>query len=78
MPLTGAGPDKTGPSDLLNWIVRFSCFEQELLAPYLIRVPTHFGDSAGESTTSSMKKGGPAPMDLTSTRTTSSSLPLTP
>jgi hypothetical protein len=27
----------------------------------LIRVPTHFGDSAGESTTSSMKKGGPSP-----------------
>jgi hypothetical protein len=25
----------------------------------LIHVPTHFGDSAGESTTSILKKGGP-------------------
>jgi hypothetical protein len=25
----------------------------------LIHLPTHFGDSAGESTTSTIKKGGP-------------------
>jgi hypothetical protein len=50
-PLTAIGIDKTGHSDLLNRIIRFYCFEQELLAPNLINVQTHFGDSAEESTT---------------------------
>jgi hypothetical protein len=40
-----------------NRIVRFYCFEQQLSAPYLIHVPTHFADSVGESTTLTMKKG---------------------
>jgi hypothetical protein len=33
----------------------FFCFEQELSTPCLIHVPTYFGDSAGDSTTSTMK-----------------------
>jgi hypothetical protein len=57
VPLTAAGPDKIGHSGLQNWIIWFSCFKQELLAPCLICVPTHFGGSAGESTTSTMNKG---------------------
>jgi hypothetical protein len=57
VPLTAAGPDETKHSDLPNWSIQFSYFEHELLAPYSIRVPTHFGNSVGESTTSTMKKG---------------------
>jgi hypothetical protein len=47
MPLIAAGPDETGPSDLSNRMVWFSCFEQELPAPYSIYVSAYFGDSAG-------------------------------
>jgi hypothetical protein len=57
MPLTAAGLDKIGPSGLSNRIVRLSSLEQELPAFCLIRVPIHFGNSVGESTTSTMKHG---------------------
>jgi hypothetical protein len=59
VPLTAARINETGPSGLPNWSIRFSYFEQELSAPCSIRVPTYIGDSAGELTTSSKKKGGP-------------------
>jgi hypothetical protein len=38
----------------------FCSFEQELSTLYSIHVLTHFGDSTGELTTSSMKKGDPS------------------
>jgi hypothetical protein len=59
VPWTAVGADKTGPSGLPNRIDRYSCFEQEISAPYLDHAQTHFGDSSWESTTSTMKKGGP-------------------
>jgi hypothetical protein len=57
-PLTVDGIDKTGPSNSPKRSIWFPCFELELSAPCSFHVPTHFGDSARESTTSSMKKGG--------------------
>jgi hypothetical protein len=57
MTLTAAGPNKTEHSSLSNRSIRFSYFEQQLLTPYSIHVPTYFGDSTGESTSSTMKKG---------------------
>jgi hypothetical protein len=59
MPLTATGPDETGHSSLPNRSIQFSCFKQELPAPSFIHVLTHFDDSTGELTTSTMKKGGP-------------------
>jgi hypothetical protein len=52
-PLTVVGIDKTGPSGLPNRIVRFLQFQPGASDSCLICMPTHFGDSAGESTTSS-------------------------
>jgi hypothetical protein len=60
VPLSAIGPDKTGPSSLPNRVSYFYSYEQELSTPYLICVPTYFGDPAGESITSSMKKGDPS------------------
>jgi hypothetical protein len=58
--MSAIGPNETRHSSLLNWsICFFFCFQQELLAPYSILVRTHFGDSAGESTNSTMKKEDP-------------------
>jgi hypothetical protein len=57
MPLTATSPNETEHSNLSTRSIRFSCFEQQLLTPYSIHVPTYFGDSAGESTSSTMKKG---------------------
>jgi hypothetical protein len=59
VPWTAVGADKTGPLGLPNRIDRYSCFEQEISAPYLDHAQTHFGDSSWESTTSTMKKGEP-------------------
>jgi hypothetical protein len=41
MPLTAAGMDKTKRSSFQNRIAQFFYFEQELLAPCSIHVPTH-------------------------------------
>jgi hypothetical protein len=60
VPLTIIGPNKTGGSGFKNWIAQFSLFGTRASGSCLIRVLTHFGDSAGESTTSrhsSLKKG---------------------
>jgi hypothetical protein len=59
MPFTASGPDEIGHFSLNNRSIQFSCVQQELLASCSIHVPTHFGDSTGELTTSAMKKGIP-------------------
>jgi hypothetical protein len=46
--LTAIGPDKTGPSDLLNQSIWFLLFQTLSSDSYSIHVPTHFDDSAGE------------------------------
>jgi hypothetical protein len=60
VPLTVVGIDKTGPYGLPNRTVRFFLFRVGASGSYPIRVATHFGDSAGDSTTSSTSsmKGG--------------------
>jgi hypothetical protein len=59
-PLTIVSPDKTGPFDLSHWTVRFLQFQARSYDSCSIHVATHFGNSAGESTTSraSSMKGG--------------------
>jgi hypothetical protein len=59
-PLTAVGVDKIGPSGLSNRTIWFFLFRAGAFNSCPIRVATHFGDSAGESTTSSAsnKKGG--------------------
>jgi hypothetical protein len=52
-PLTAVRFDKTGLSDLPNQTVRFFLFQAGASDSCPIRVATHFGDSAGESTISS-------------------------
>jgi hypothetical protein len=53
-PLTFIGPDKIGLSGSRNRTVRFLLFQAGASGSCLIRVATHFGDSGGVSTTSSM------------------------
>jgi hypothetical protein len=60
-PLIAVRIDETEHSGLSNRSIRFSYFKHELPTPCLIHVRTHFGDLAGESTTSSIKKGGSSP-----------------
>jgi hypothetical protein len=57
-PITVVRIDKIGPSSSPKQSIWFPYFELELSAPCSFHVPTHFGDSAGELTTSSTKKGG--------------------
>jgi hypothetical protein len=60
VPLTAAGADETGPSSLPNQTVQFALFRAGAFDSCSFHVRTHFGDSAGESTTSrtSSMKGG--------------------
>jgi hypothetical protein len=53
VPLTAARADKTGPYDLPNWMIRFVLFQAGAFGSSSFHVQTHFGDSVGESTTSS-------------------------
>jgi hypothetical protein len=70
VPLTAANPDQTGTSSLSN--VQFSCFGQELLAPYSDRVPTRFvvenqDDLGGDSRGLGLKETRPFVDSLTET-----------
>jgi hypothetical protein len=60
MPLTALKINKIGPSGLPNWTVQFLQFQPGASSSYSIHGATHFGDSAGELTTSSTSsmKGG--------------------
>jgi hypothetical protein len=59
-PLTVAGPDKTGQSDLPNQTIQFAQVQAGASVSCSFHVRTYFGDSTGESTTSSTSsmKGG--------------------
>jgi hypothetical protein len=59
-PLTALGPDKTGQSGLPNQTIQFLQFRAGASSLCSFCVATNFGDSAGESTTSSTlsMKGG--------------------
>jgi hypothetical protein len=70
VPLTATNPDQIGPSSLPK--VQFSCFEQELLAPYSDRVPTRFlvenqDDLGGDSGGLGLKETRPFVDSLTET-----------
>jgi hypothetical protein len=60
VPLTAVGADKTGQYSLPNQIVWFALFRAGAFVSCSFHVRTHFGDSAGKSTTLSMSsmKGG--------------------
>jgi hypothetical protein len=52
--LSAVGPDKTKHSGYQTRASDFYSFEQELLSPCSIHVPTYFGDSTRKSTTSTI------------------------
>jgi hypothetical protein len=60
VPLTTAEADETKQSGLPNQTIRFAQFQAGAFGSCLFHVQTHFGDSTGKSTTSSMSsmKGG--------------------
>jgi hypothetical protein len=60
VPLTVVDPDKIGPSGLPNRIIQFLQFRAGASSSCSFHVATQFGDSVGESTTSSTSnmKGG--------------------
>jgi hypothetical protein len=51
VPLTAVGINKTEPSGLPNRTIQFFLFLEGASGSRPIRVATHFGNSAGESTT---------------------------
>jgi hypothetical protein len=60
VPLTSTGIDEIRLSGLQDRTIWFALFQAGAFDSYSFRVQTHFGDSAGESTTSSTSsvKGG--------------------